>query len=1271
MRCRWAIAGVAAGLLACAAFAPMALADQVVSQVGEGAGQTSNPRGLAVDSSEGQPSSGNLYVADRQNNRIDVFDSSGQFARAVGWGVTNGVSALQVCTTTCRAGIAGAGAGQLDRPSGVAVDNDPSSSSFHDVYVLDLRNFRVDKYSPAGAFLLTFGKGVDHTTGGDVCVAGSGDVCGAGTPGTGAGQLSQSGEGSIAVGPAGVVYVADSPEEGSNLFSNRIERFDSSGAFIDQLPIPLTSGRIRENTLAVDSTGNFYVFLISSEGSGLRKFDHDGALLKTFTGIDQVLGVSVDSGDNLFVTGQLDESPGSPSILEFDAASAPVRQFGYGALEADPHGLAPFSSPSGEIYISEELTGSGQGSRVLHLPFEPPGPLVLSQPCDNTFVGNVKATVTCKVNPEGKPTTVHFEYIDQAGFENGGFSNPATEVTPESASIGEDFHLHATPLSLEGLTPETTYHYRIVATNPDGGPFTGPANTFTTKAPFECGETWATEVTGDSARLHGEVNPLGIAATGFFEYVDEASFEANGFADALKAPAVPAEPPLDFGEGEGLESAEVGLTALAPGTTYRYRLSVSDAFTTRTCEAHRLTTVRAGAAGLPDERAYEMVSPALKENAEVGTPQASTGLNDPSAVLIQQGAPSGEAVTFTSFTAFADPKSAPGASQYVARRGADGWMTQNIMPVANGGNPLFPPFRGFTPDLSFGAVAVSAPPLTPEASPDFESLYLQENESGALRTLTPGTPLVAPGGLDYCVAFGGATPDGSRALVLAFGALTPDAPVKSGASLYEFSAAGGLKLVSLLPGEVPAQPSVNNGFGASGVGCGVGSSIVHNAISDDGSRIFWTFVKGTASRLLARVGGVETVQIDAKQGGPDASGEGRYWGASTDGQTVVFTDSRRLVPGANPGDLYRYDFAAPSGSRLSDLTPAPEAADVKGVVGISDDASHIYFTATGVLSGSANAEGETAQSGHDNLYLWESGAPIKFVATLSERDGNDWESEPKHQTARVTPDGSFLAFSSEASLTGYDNTVAHGSECIFGSAELGLGHSRRCQEAFLYDSATGRISCASCNPSGARPIGPTQLPPWSSPFKQPTYLSDGGGRLFFQTLDALDPHDTDNALDVYEFEREGLGSCTAQTPTFSASAAGCLFLISSGTSTDQAYLIDASSDGRDVFFSSRQPLVGQDDDQHYDIYDARVGGGFPAPPPGPEECAGEACRPPAQGPPPAVPPPSATAPSEGNVTEGRGGVKACPKGKHRVRSHGRTRCVKSGKPAHKRRRAGR
>jgi hypothetical protein len=223
-----------------------------------------------------------------------------------------------------------------------------------------------------------------------------------------------------------------------------------------------------------------------------------------------------------------------------------------------------------------------------------------------------------------------------------------------------------------------------------------------------------------------------------------------------------------------------------------------------------------------------------------------------------------------------------------------------------------------------------------------------------------------------------------------------------------------------------------------------------------------------------------------------------------------------------------------------------------------------------------------------------------------------------------------------------------------------LTNGTRCVEAYLYDFENADLACASCNPTGARPLGPAFLPTWTVPSEQPRYLSDDGSRLFFETFDALDLHDNNSKRDVYEFERAGAGSCTSASATFSSDSGGCLNLISTGSSSDNSYFVDASASGDDVFFSTRQRLTPTDEDERFDVYDARVEGGFSTPPSTPP-CEGEACR-------PAQPAPSAVLPGTpaffgaGNVKANGQSKPGCPKGKRSAQGNGKVRC------AHKRRR---
>lgn len=1199
-----------------------AAAYQLIAPSGSAAGQTLNPQGLAVDRE-----TGDLYVADTGNNRIDVFDSSGAFREAFGWGVNATAPApeLQRCTTLtgCRKGTSGDGAGQFSGPTHLDVDNDPLSPSQHALYVVDQGNFRVEKFAfEGGEFKFKLGFGSRGTAEGQFEAVFASPIL-------------------LRVGPGGTVYVVDSLPGGlGGRLRYRLQRFDETGTSIPSQQILFESAAANQAAfgLAVDSTGSFYVASVEREA---RKFNATGTtqignpILGPRAGvpgnIHSLTALAIDSEDHLFV-GELENEEGVQirSIAEYDADAVlapepePIRRFGYGFFGKNISDLAPYELDSGSgpevagLYGSEEQTVG----RVQQLDFPPAGPLPLPEACTASPIGSTKATFRAKINPEGKSTTFRFEYLTQAQFEAGEYSNPETKSTGESAPIGEDFAPHSVSMQVTGLEPETIYHCRVVATNTDapaGNP--GVDGTFETGPPIEFGPAWSTEVAIDGATLHAEVNPLGTPSEGHFEYVDDASFQASGFADAQRAPASE----IDYGAGEALETVSTELSGLQPGTRYHFRLFGENEFTDPTQEHGPEATFRTRSGpggGLPDGRRFELVSPGEKNSAEAGLPGPGVAgklaggyIDEGNYSRIQAAAGSGEAFTFTSWTSFGSAQGAPATSQYMARRGPGGWATEDISPFGVAASFVQPPFRGFSADLSLAGVVVSEPPLTSNCQQGSENLYLRDSPTGTLRCLTVTEPVI-PSGVTFCTAYAGSSADGSRVFFAANAKLTSNALAGAGFSLYEWSAADGLKLVSLLPGNTSAAPAPETGFGAKGGGCSMDGKVMRHVVSADGSRVLWTYAPGGTTRLLVRINGSETVQVDAKAGGPGQSGNGVFQAASANGSRVFFTDDSKLVSGASPGtDLYRFDLP---GKSLQDLTPGSEASNVEGVLGTSHDGSHVYFVARGVLTGGEeNANGEKATLNEENLYLYQEGEGLRFIAILSPEDSSSWDSAPRGLTSRVSADGRHLTFLSSRTqeLAGYDNRIAEGSHCKL-DGELKLANGPLCPQVFLYGADTGDLACVSCNPSGSRPVGPAVLPTWSNPFEGPRYLSEDGSRLAFDSYDRLLLGDENGKRDTYEFEVAGAGSCTAGAPTFNSTVGGCLFLISSGRSDDDSFLLDASSDGRDVFFGTRERLTGWDENENYDAYDARVGGGFAEPTQPPAPCAElGSCRPPASSPP--------------------------------------------------------
>ncbi len=372
-----------------------------------------------------------------------------------------------------------------------------------------------------------------------------------------------------------------------------------------------------------------------------------------------------------------------------------------------------------------------------------------------------------------------------------------------------------------------------------------------------------------------------------------------------------------------------------------------------------------------------------------------------------------------------------------------------------------------------------------------------------------------------------------------------------------------------------------------------------------------TVVVSGSQRLRASALGVQPAQ---------------YGGASTDGKRVFFTSTAELTEDAltGPGaqNLYECELVeeeggrrVPAGCDLKDLTGEAvdgvgEGAAVRGVVQISEDGSYVYFVAGGVLAAGG-------VEGHSNLYVSHDGGRPRFIATLAEGDTGVWGGGPETDTAVVSPDGSHLAFLSKANLTGYDNQQAQPGDC---EGETGLyneGESGVCREAYLYDAETGGLECASCSPSGARPLGPANF--GQARYQYDSYrsrnLSDGGV-LFFDSYDALAPHSSDGHQNVYEFE------------------GGRVYRISNVSGGFESFFLDASASGGDVFFASADRLLPEDTGNNVVVYDARVDGGFPVQTSPPPCNNGDSCKPPPSVQPPVFgAPASATFSGPGNAAQ--------------------------------------
>jgi len=454
------------------------------------------------------------------------------------------------------------------------------------------------------------------------------------------------------------------------------------------------------------------------------------------------------------------------------------------------------------------------------------------------------------------------------------------------------------------------------------------------------------------------------------------------------------------------------------------------------------------------------------------------------------------------------------------------------------------------------------------------------------------------------------TPDLSHVLLISNTALTATPlegeTAESTGGLYEWSG-GRLALVNVLPA---GEPNVKGGS----LGLEPRETLEEHrhVLSDDGSRVIWKGQAGFGGvhLYLRDMSRGETVRLDLPQAGATGTGEEQpeYMTASSDGSRIFFLD-RELTADSTRGslELYEYDLDAPIGSRLTDLSidhNENEKADVNMVIGASGDGSYVYFTARGALAPGApsncpHQEASTEKTACD-LYV-SHGGQATFIATLSTEDNIN--KDLVGFGARVSPDGRWLTFMSNQDLTGYETTDAF---------------SRRPdEEVYLYDALQHRLVCASCNPTGARPLGievgekeagssghtvlggstlkgttwvASNVPGWTpgvggGPGYQSRYLSDSG-RLFFDSNDALVPQDVNGTEDVYEYEIPGVGDCATAGVTYSVRSGGCVNLVSSGTASEEAAFLDASESGGDVFFLTKAGLAPLDLDNSLDVYDA-------------------------------------------------------------------------------------
>ena len=649
-------------------------------------------------------------------------------------------------------------------------------------------------------------------------------------------------------------------------------------------------------------------------------------------------------------------------------------------------------------------------------------------------------------------------------------------------------------------------------------------------------------------------------------------------------------------------------------------------------------------ANLPDCRAFEQVTPVEKNGGIFYPGPMGVGAD---------GAPDLVIESSTVIAGLKDDYGLPGGL-YSTEHTASGWVTSAMPPPASEyqtGTDTGKPLLGTSLDARSG-MWFERGLSWPENRIDL----LVTRPSGGIEDVGTVTPPNTPsGGVAYLleglhlgINVAGWSDDLSHIFYTQRKYLWPFDTTEEDPS-GAFSPSGALSLYEFV-GAGNSQPMLvglgNEGKLVSDCGTTLGSDFgegenAHNAVSAERNTVFFTAVNGQGcagvNELYARVDNgqsdAHTVAISepSKREGstpgdceacdtePAVRAAATFEGASTDGSKVFFATKQPLLGDDTTQNIYEYDFDAPAGERVvrvtgGDSTVSNPSTEVQGhAVAISEDGSHVYFVAHGVLTVNPNSQGQVAHQGANNLYVFERDAQYPsgrttFITDLSTSDEILWhESLGTAAEVDTTPDGDFLVFASRTEhLTPDDtSTVA---------------------QVFEYDAQTSSLVRVSVGQDGYNDNGNTDVAEASIPKRtfhgsEPTNysthlaVSADGSYVFFQSTDGLTPQ---------AFNRKIIGEAlehldeTSGPPVYANNVYeyhdGNVYLISDGRDVGQGpneqsdvELIGTDESGADVLFTTVDKLTPMDIDSNVDVYDARIDGGFPAsaaPPP----CSEDACQ---------------------------------------------------------------
>lgn len=829
----------------------------------------------------------------------------------------------------------------------------------------------------------------------------------------------------VNVDPAtGEVYVADSGAEVNEEAKPAIDVFSAASAFIGMIDKGVgPEWQFREacSTAVNDTTHNIYV-ANAGEGEGTEEAEKEAVFvyapkegelgkykfekkLKIDGSETPAKSFMGNSSGELRAGGPLRVAIAqgvSPTIYVAVAEQEVIDVFDsngkYLSQLTFPTGSTPgalATDASGNLYAAVAVSEAGQAAEVID-EFSPTG--VLLEQINGSTAGGFGQLSGLAVDSSGHiyasdgEKRLVDEFDSTGGFmgQITGTESPAGSfATPAGVAVNAagDVYVADHTAELKGVSGVVD----VFAPATPGAP------------PFIESES-VTGLTSTSATLEAQIDPTGVHTTYHFEFAPE-----GGSFTKL--------PEVDIGSGESIQGVETKLQGLAPGTKYVFRVVVDGG--TEQGSLTTFTTLPEGVvSGLPDGRAWELVSPSNKHGALI------KGIGSDGVV---QAAADGTRITYSATNPTeSNPQANAGDAPLLSLRGSGAWSSREIIP------PDYPPAtieglgtRGlenklFSTDLSSTLLVPfqEEPLLSPEASERTPYVHNLNDVACRITETTCYLPLVTGKGefanvplTEPPIKFGGpktgaasvfgsvrlagATPDLSHVVLQSAVPLKTEfntKPLTGKDTLYEWTAStpgetqgereAHLQLVSVLPnGEAASE------LEAARLGAFKNDQVnVRHAISDNGSRIAWETVETGFKHLYLRdTEKGETVLLDSVQGG---TGEGPHFPvfqtASADGSIVFFTDEQQLTSDSTASegkpDLYacRVEPAegvnGPLGCTLNDLTGkgivknVGESAFVQGLLpGATEEGEEggtdVFFVADGVLSSAENAHHEKATPG--------------------------------------------------------------------------------------------------------------------------------------------------------------------------------------------------------------------------------------------------------------------------------------------------------------------